>query len=1102
MEFWLLGPLEVREDGQDVPIGGAKQRALLVLLLLNANEVVSRDRLIDELWRERPPGTAEHSLDHQVSRLRKLLAAPDLLVTKAGGYVLRVAPDQLDITRFEQLLAEGRRANAAGDPSAAAETLRAAIGLWRGPALADLEYEPFARNEIERLEELRVAAREELVDAELALGNHQGLVAELESLTGTHPLRERLRAQLMLALYRSGRQAEALRVYSETRRQLVDDLGIEPSQELRKLQQSILRQDASLAAAPAAPVVTTKRQSKLALAALALVLAAAATAAGLVVASGGTQSPQAGAPAEPDSVVLLSVRTGKAVGQALARGVVASKFGAGSLWSLSSTGELTRIAPASGKVLATLNTGVSVPCGLAVGEGAVWVTDCTTPTLVQIDPSLDPPVVANRFPLPVKESELGSQTHEVTVGAGSVWVGQGNANPSYVHRLDPRTGHVKASILIPEGGAQALTFGNGALWVANADISQVSRIDSRTNRVTATPRVGNTNICCLAAGGSYVWVATNPDHQIWKLDAQGAVTTSIELAGVIENVTYSGGAVWAAEGDAGRIVRIDPTTNQKRVYPLGHHVAGVAAANGVIAVGVQQSARDATAGLKGRVVQVALKDDYLDWSSPDPAATQTAFNPYQVQFQYATCAKLYNYLDAAGTAGAQLVPEVAADWPTVSDAGHTYSFRIRPGYRFSPPSNEPVTAASFAREIDRVLSPRLQTGPWKLALMPDVVGAPAYHAGRAPHVSGVSVHGDLLVIRLVTPASDLPARLADPDFCAVPVETPIVLNGVASPIPSAGPYYLAAHAGDAFVLKRNPNYHGPRPQRLDAIVYRTGVDLARAVAGIANDKVDYVAENDPALAPGTPTAHDAASRYRLTPNNWPERLVLNPHRPLFADVRIRRAVAYALDRRALAAALAGGFAIPTSGVLSPTANGAHGLSTYPLGGDLAAARRFMGGRRFHAVVAEYADPAGVVLDAEFVRTLSDQLAAIGIRVTVLPVRQTTNAAQRSALFARADIVHLGANASETRDPVEYLRSLPYLRSVDQTELRRLASLPSPRREAAAASLGTRLERDAIAVGVADRATPELVSSRLGCVIDQPKYPGVDLAALCLPGTRG
>src|SRR5207245_9466601 len=157
--------------------------------------------------------------------------------------------------------------------------------------------------------------------------------------------------------------------------------------------------------------------------------------------------------------------------------------------------------------------------------------------------------------------------------------------------------------------------------------------------------------------------ARNPELQIRYLEGHVIVTTCISLACVIENVTYAVGAVCAAEGDAGRIVRLDPTTDGLRVYRLGHHLAGVAAGNGVVAVGVQQSAQDVTAGLKGRVIHLALKDDYLDWTSPDPAATQTAFNPYQVQFQYATCAKLYNYRDASGTDGRQLVPEVAAGWP-------------------------------------------------------------------------------------------------------------------------------------------------------------------------------------------------------------------------------------------------------------------------------------------------------------------------------------------------------------------------------------------------------------------------------------------------------
>ena len=852
-------------------------------------------------------------------------------------------------------------------------------------------------------------------------------------------------------------------------------LEIEPSPELQHLERAILRQDARLDATQAVDAPAAKQRRRLLLSAAALTVAGGAAAAGLLVATGGTESPHAGPLPKPDSVVLLSVRSGKAIGQALARGVVASRFGAGSLWSLSTTGELTRIDPSSGRVRGTLNTSVSVPCGLAVGQGSVWVTDCDSPTLVQIDPSLDPPVIANRFRLPVRPGFLSSETHEVALGAGSVWVGQGNANPSYVHRLDPRTGRVQKSILIPDGGAQALAFGDGALWVANADISQVSRIDAGTNEVTATPSVGNTNICCLAAGGGYAWVATNPDHQIWKLDAQGAVTTSIKLAGVIENVTYSGSALWAAEGDAGAIVRIDPTTDEQRVYRVGHHLAGVAAGNGVVAVGVQQSAQDVTAGLKGRVIHLALKDDYLDWSSPDPAATQTAFNPYQVQFQYATCAKLYNYRDASGAAGRQLVPEVAAGWPRVSQEGHTYTFRIRRGYRFSPPSNAPVTAASFAWEIERVLSPRLQPGPWKLALLPDVVGAIAYHAGKSTRVSGVTVHGDLLVIRLVKPASDLPARPADPDFCAVPVRTPIVLNGIASPIPSAGPYYLAAHGGDAFVLKRNPNYSGPRPQRVDAIVYRTGVDVRRAVALVARGTVDYVAENDAALETGAAATAATSGRYRLTANNWTEglakltglssRTLGHVARSPTPSTGIRSSpaspAATSFCRRALCCHRA------------PQAQ-APALE-YPLGGDLTVARRLMARRHVRAVLATYADATGAVFDP-LVRTRA--AGAFGCdRHFCDRCSRAPNAwpGEQSALYAAAPIARVEANASQTRDP-KYLRSFPYLRVSDRMDLRRIAGLPSPRREAVAAPIAARLERDAIVIGVGDRATPELCLS--------------------------
>ena len=245
MDFRLLGPLEALEDGRSLPLGGAQQRALLALLLLHADQVVSRDRLIDELWGEAPPATAGKIVQVYVSRLRKQLGEARLL-TRAPGYVLRADPAELDLGRFECLVAEARRA----DTETAAEKLRAALALWRGPPLADLAFERFAQAEIVRLEELRWAALELRIDADLAAGRATELIGELEALIAEHPLRERLRAQLMLALYRCARQAEALEAYRRARRDLADGLGLEPGDELRRLQQAILRQDPELDLAP------------------------------------------------------------------------------------------------------------------------------------------------------------------------------------------------------------------------------------------------------------------------------------------------------------------------------------------------------------------------------------------------------------------------------------------------------------------------------------------------------------------------------------------------------------------------------------------------------------------------------------------------------------------------------------------------------------------------------------------------------------------------------------------------------------------------------------------------------------------------------------
>jgi DNA-binding SARP family transcriptional activator len=242
MEFRILGPLEVVEQGRALPLGGARQRTLLALLLTRANEVVSADRLIDELWGAQPPRTAANALQYHVSQLRKALAPREAIVTQEPGYAIRIGPDELDLLRFEALVEEAQHAA----PELAAQRLREALELWRGPALADLANESFAQSEIPRLEELRLGALERRFEADLALGRYTKLVPEVQALVHDHPLRERLRAVLMQALYGSGRQAEALQVYRETRQLLVDELGIEPSPALQELEQAVLRQDPAL----------------------------------------------------------------------------------------------------------------------------------------------------------------------------------------------------------------------------------------------------------------------------------------------------------------------------------------------------------------------------------------------------------------------------------------------------------------------------------------------------------------------------------------------------------------------------------------------------------------------------------------------------------------------------------------------------------------------------------------------------------------------------------------------------------------------------------------------------------------------------------------
>jgi DNA-binding SARP family transcriptional activator len=1080
MEFRLLGPVEALRDGLPVALGGAKPRALLALLLLNANEVVSRDRLIDALWGERAPGTAEHSLDVAVSRLRKAFAPDEPLVTRSGGYLLAAEPVQIDAHRFERLLEAGRTANADGQPGEALAALEAALALWRGEALGDLAYEEFARTEVERLEELRLVATEERIDAELALAHHDRLVSELEALTAKHPLRERLRGQLMLALYRSGRQAEALRVYSDTRKRLVEELGIEPGQPLKDLEQAILRQDPALLVRRQAR--QTRRRRTL-VGAGALVLAGAAVAAVVGLTQGGTESAQA--VAEPDSNVLVSADSGAIVGEADVRDTVAVEFGAGSLWSLSSEGQLARVDPRSGQVVATIGLGIVKPGGMTFDAGSVWVTDRYSPTVLRIDPGVND--VVDRFMLPRRG--LGTIfTGDVAVGAGSVWVGHGGYNPgAFVERLDVETGRLQHRYSVLGGDADHLAFSDGVLWVGSTPSGELRRLDTRTNVMRKVEDVEG-EVCCLTAGDGHVWAATRPENLVWKIDRLGTPVRSFKLPAAIKSVVYANGALWAAVGEDGTVARIDGTTNDLRTYEVGHHVTDVAVRGDLVAVAVQESAADVTSGLSGDVVWIGRKEESLfdSGAATDPAFTFPTWDAPELQFHYATCARLLNYPDAEGDAGRKLVPEVAEDLPTVSNGGRTYAFRIRKGFGFSPPSDEEVTAASFKHALERAISPRMD--PFRTRIDPgvaNIVGAEAYAAGRAAHVSGVIARDGELVIRLREPAPEMPwlAALS----CAVPHDTPVVPWGLETPVASAGPYYLAAHTETAAVLEPNPNYGGRRPQSLDAIVYRLGVSPGDAAQQIEAGTLDYYLESQrPTLTPESAPAQAAGKRYRMTADGsaGTRFLAFNWGRPLFADLRMRRAVQYALDRSKLW--------LPATRIGSPKSLGYDASPLYPLRGDLPTARKLTAGRKARAVVLAWVGDryADAYNDA-----LRDTLARIGIRASFLPLRQGESFQQFLAKAESSDLISGGANA-HTADPVPYLEPL-FLPPDLRAERVRIAGLTSPERETAAAALAREIDRRSLFAVYEYSAVPELFSKRLGCIVHQPQYAGVDLAALCL-----
>ena len=556
LSFHLLGRLEAYCDGVELDLGPRKQRAVLALLLLNANRVVSTERLIDDLWGDSPPSTARAALQVYVAGLRKALGNDGAtLRTRAPGYVLDVEDGALDLDRFAQLCAE---AHESPDPERRAALLHEALELWRDEPLPELRAEPFSSAAVAQLEQLRLRALEERIDADLALGRDATLVTELEALVAEHPYREGLRAQLMLTLYRSGRQAGALDVYQAGRRALQDDLGLEPGKELRDLEAAILRQDEALSVARSVPAEPEPEQPPSAgrlsrravIAACIAGFAAVALGTGLAVLRSGSGS---AAQVRPGAVGVVDPVTRRVVDDVplgFSSPLIAT--GEGSVWVVDPKGNtLTRIDPGDerGRLVAEWRSrSTGTPIGLAAGEGSVWVAlnEGRVLSVLKLGPELGD--LRRRIPLDERDASFSVLLDpvELAVGGGAVWAlqrGQGELT-----RIDPDTGR-RRLLADGLGASSSIAVDRDAVWLGGPD--GVRKLDSRTGLELGSALVGEVlsrRTTSIAVGRDAVWFVGESSARLWQHRFPERLDPWLRVDRISPSAVAVGedGAVWVA----------------------------------------------------------------------------------------------------------------------------------------------------------------------------------------------------------------------------------------------------------------------------------------------------------------------------------------------------------------------------------------------------------------------------------------------------------------------------------------------------------------------------------------------------------------------------
>ncbi len=728
---------------------------------------------------------------------------------------------------------------------------------------------------------------------------------------------------------------------------------------------------------------------------------------------------------------------------------------------------------------------------LAAGGGLVWVTQDGGPAVWGIEERSGK--ISRRFSL------AGDSGTGIAYGNGSLWL----ARAPGIVRVDPSSGRIVGRIATPgqPGATRWLVFADGALWMVRADNGLVVKVDPETNRVVRETQLHGF-ASDLAVHGALVWVSIVPDGVAYKLTENDlSVQGSNAVGPDPERISPGGGYLWIANTAARTLTRLALATGTKTALAARSEPTAVAYRDGLVWTGAGPQAVPLP-HIAGQELRISTPTQNFD---TDPAH---AGGPTSVQYLYATCANLLDYPDSAGRDGTQLRPEIAAAMPTVSNGGRTYTFRIRRGFRFSPPSNEPVTAETFRHTIERTLAPSQGHG-WPFGA--EILGAAAYGAGKARHISGIVVHGNVLSITLVRPAGDFLKRISMPNFCPAPIHGPLQRSNGA--IPSAGPYYVAASSSEQIVLLRNPNYRGSRPRRSARIVYTSYRPTPQAVALTDRGAIDYLPPDfdnyslltpggllDQRYGPGSANARAGRQRYFREPMPYVDDLVFNTRRPLFRQGRLRRAVNYALDRRALAKAF---YDDPNDQILPPGVPGRRARPLYPLSPDLATARRLAGRARRHAVL--YACPPQPRIEA-LVRA---NLASIGMAVSV---DESTGCLQgEDPARDRADLIlgSLGLGPADL-DPAAFFDMAiggaynfptpgpgPWTSPAFRVRLERARALRGYGRIAAYARLQQELLRASPLAVYGSFVDPGYFSPRVGCKVFQAAYRVVDLGLLCV-----